>query len=125
MKRHRSRPSLVPPSRGRQHFAIRFRLLGSDTWQEGRVEAVSAEIMVFLADVPLEVGALVEVAPAEVAPVEAALVEVAPAAGLQSLGIQLHATYARVVERVLERWPELSTAVTARFLFAPARQLPA
>ena len=114
MTHQKPRLSLVAPLRRPLHFAIRFRLLGSDTWQDGRVEAVSDEIVVFLSDIPLELGSLVEVAPVEGAP---------PVAALAQLGIQLHATYARVVERVLERWPELSTAITARFLFAPAHQM--
>jgi len=90
-------------------FALRFRLLDSDTWHDGSVEEVSEENLTFTSDLPLEIGTLLEVA--------------LPVAALAQLGIQLHSTYARVVERVLERWPELSTAVTARFLAAPAQQM--
>ena len=91
-------------------FAIRFRLLDSDTWIEGRVEDVSHDKLVFLSDLPLELGTLLEVA--------------LPVAALAQLGIQLDSTYARVVERVLERWPDLSTAITARFLSTPAQLMP-
>jgi len=110
MRNQTPRPSLVSPVKLPSQFAIRFRLLDSDTWHEGRVADVSEENLTILSDLPLEIGTLLEVA--------------LPVAALAQLGIQLQSTYARVVERVLERWPDLSTAVTARFLATPAQQMP-
>ncbi|MDP9267460.1 MAG: hypothetical protein M3P27_03940 [Acidobacteriota bacterium] len=103
------RLSLAPPPRRPLQLTIRFRQLDSDTWQVGRVETGSDGKLVFLSDLPLEIGTLLELA--------------LPAAVLAQFGIPLHNTYARVVERVLERWPELSTAITARILAEPAQQM--
>src|SRR4051812_49673158 len=103
------RPPLVRPVPLPLQLAIRFRLLDSDTWHEGLVEAISQESLVFLADLPLEIGTYLKI--------------VLPMAALAALGVELPSTYARVARRVLERWPDLRTAITAEFLAAPSQHL--
>lgn len=103
------RPHLVRPVHQPLQLAIRFRLLDSDTWHEGLVEAISKESLVFLSDLPLEIGTYLRVA--------------LPVPALASMGINLRSSYARVSRRVLERWPDLRTAMTADFLAAPGQHL--
>src|SRR3954469_14550518 len=113
MKRRYPRPRLhlATPVPMPVQFAIRFRISASDTWQDARAEAIAADHLVFVCDIPLELGTLLELA--------------LPVGALSQAGIKLNSTYARVVGRVLERWPDITTAVTARFLAHPAQQMPA
>ena len=109
MRLQLARPLDTPTSLPLQ-LGVRYRLLDSETWHDGQVEGRSEECLVFLSDLPLEIGTLLEVA--------------MPVAALGRIGIQPDSTYVRVVERVLDRWPELTTAITAQFLAAPAHQMP-
>lgn len=85
---------------------VRFRPLGSNHWQDGRLEHLTAEGISFLTDLPLEIGALLELA--------------LPVAAVTSYGLELSAVYARVVRRVLNRWPDdVHTAVAATFVSLP------
>jgi hypothetical protein len=85
---------------------VRFRPLGSNDWQDGRLENLTVEGISFLTDLPLEVGALLELS--------------LPVAALTSYGLELPAVYARVVERVLNRWPDdVHTAIAATFVSVP------
>jgi hypothetical protein len=105
MKAHFLRPFLTLPSQ----LAFRFRLLDSDTWCEGQVEDLSEDRLCFLTDLPLEIGTCLEVA--------------LPVAALAQAGIELRSLRARVTDRVLERWPDLRTAVTAEFVAVAAVQI--
>ncbi len=89
--------------------AFRFRLLDSNTWHEGQVEELSAESLVFLTDLPLEIGTYVEVS--------------LPAAMVAAAACEPPTSYARVVRRVLDRWPDLRTAIAAGFVPAPAERI--
>lgn len=84
--------------------AIRFRLLDSDTWHEGQVEAFSDEGLAFLSDLPLEIGTCLEIA------LSGTTVAAAPF------------VYVRVSSRVLNRWPDLHALIGAAFTAAPAQQ---
>lgn len=85
---------------------VRFRPLGASDWQNGLLENLTAEGVSFLTDLPLEIGALLELA--------------LPVAALTSCGAELSAVYARVVRRVLHRWPaDVHTAVAATFVPPP------
>ena len=84
------------------HPVFRFRLLDSDLWLEGQVEDLSQESLSFLTDLPLEIGTEMEVA--------------LPVAALAPLRIYQPALHARVVARVLDRWPDLRTAIVADFV---------
>src|SRR5512135_2335158 len=85
---------------------VRFRPHGSNDWQDGQLENLTAEGISFLTDLPLEVGELLELA--------------LPVAALTSYGLALSAVYARVVKRVLNRWPDdVHTAVAATFVSVP------
>jgi hypothetical protein len=87
---------------------VRFRPLGSNHWQNGQLESLSADGVSFLTDLPLEIGALLELA--------------LPVAALTSCGSELSGVYARVVRRVLNRWPaDVHTAVAATFVSVPGR----
>lgn len=101
MKVHALRLAFAP------QITFRFRLLDSNTWFDGLVEELSEESISFLADLPLEIGAELEVA--------------LPVAALAQNGIELASLYVRVVRRVLARWPDLRTAVTAEFCAPGAR----
>lgn len=93
--------------------AFRFRLLDSGTWLEGQVEDLSQESLSFLTGLPLEIGTEVEVA--------------LPAAALgylKNAPLRIHRPllHARVVARVLDRWPDLRTAVVADFVDLPGER---
>jgi hypothetical protein len=100
---------LRPISSLPQQPAFHFRLLDSDTWHEGQVEELSEESLVFLADLPLEIGTYFEVSLPEALVAEAAF--------------EPPTSYARVVHRVLDRWPDLRTAIAAGFVPAPAERI--
>ena len=89
------RPVLTLPAQP----ALRFRLLDSDAWLDGQVEDLSRNSICFLTDLPLELGAELEV--------------VLPVSALAPLRAYGPPQRARVVSRVLDRWPDLRTAVTA------------
>ncbi|MBI2679248.1 MAG: hypothetical protein HYX28_10755 [Candidatus Koribacter versatilis] len=105
----KAQPRLVRPVHLPLQLAIRFRLLDSDIWHDGLVEDISQEGLAFLSDLPLELGTYLKIA--------------LPVPALASMGIELPSTYARVSSRVLDRWPDLRTAITADFLAAPGQQL--
>ena len=87
---------------------FRFRLLDSDTWLEGQVEDLSQESLSFLTELPLEIGTELKVA--------------LPVAALAPLRIYCPTMHARVVARVLDRWPDLRTAVVADFIDHPGER---
>ena len=87
---------------------FRFRLLDSDTWLEGQVEDLSQESLSFLSDLPLEIGTEMEIT--------------LPAAVLSPLRIYRPTLHARVVARVLQRWPDLRAAIVADFIECPDEQ---
>jgi hypothetical protein len=89
--------------------AFRFRLLDSNTWFEGQVEELSEDSLAFLSDLPLEIGTYVEIALSD--------------AVQRAAGMQAPTSYVRVVYRVLDRWPDLRTAVVAGFVREPAEQV--
>jgi hypothetical protein len=92
-------------------LGVRFRLLDGECWQEGRLENLTAEGITFLTDLPLEVGAYLEL--------------VLPVGALTAQGRQLPSLCARVVRRVLNRWPDdVHTAVAAIFVTHPGERLP-
>jgi hypothetical protein len=101
MNGHFPRPS--SPLRSRQP-AFRFRLLDSDTWQEGQVEDFSEEGLAFLTDLPLEIGTYLEVALAE------------------TTDARLPSVYVCVSARVLNRWPDLRAWIGAAYTAGPAEQ---
>ncbi len=86
--------------------AIRFRLLDSDTWHEGQVEAFSDEGLAFLSDLPFEIGTYLEIA------LPGTTVAAAPPC-----------IYVRVSARVLNRWPDLRARIAADFAATPAHTL--
>lgn len=102
MNVHELRPAFPLP----QQLALRFRPLDRDTWLDAQLEDVSQRSISFLSDLPLEIGALVEIA--------------LPKAALAQLDPAFHPIqFARVARRVLDRWPDLRTFVTAEFVADP------
>jgi len=92
-----------------QKPVLRFRPLDSDAWLEGQVEDLAADGFSFLSELPLEIGTELEIA--------------LPLAALSPLRIHRPTMHARVVARVLARWPDLRTAIVADFIDQPGEQL--
>jgi hypothetical protein len=97
--------SLRPVSTLPRQPAFRFRLHDSVAWLDGQVEDLSEESVSFLTDLPLEIGTYLEVA--------------LPVPASDSLGAAPACCYVRVSRRVLDRWPDLRTQVTAEFVATP------
>ena len=111
MKAQFPRLSLAHPAPLPVRLDIRFRLFDSYTWHEGRVEDLAEAGMVFLSDLALEVGTYLEL---ELVPAGRAALDRAMASASN-----LPSNYARVERRVLDRWPDLRTAIAIQFLAVP------
>lgn len=88
---------------------FRYRPVGTLSWRDAVSQNCSASGLLFLAEEPLEVGTYLEII-------------MAPALRFAD-GPDTSCCYARVVRRVLNRWPDLRPAVAAVFVRdVPARQ---